>query len=121
MKALVGYSLYMVMYLLASLVIFSLLVACAGERGPQGPRGEAGPIGQPGQDGADMVVQVIDPCGQETEFDEVILRLADGRLYAFFVENRQGRMVLLDKGDFVTTDGTNCHFTVTDEGDVAWD
>lgn len=104
------------------IIAFAVASGCAPEKvvGPKGERGERGPSGPEGEDGANAVIDVIDPCGQETEFDEVILRLRDGRLYAYFIHNRHGRMVLLDAGDFITTDGTNCHFTVTEEGDVTW-
>lgn len=63
------------------------------------------------------VVEVIDPCGQETDFDEVILRLDDYVLLVYFQQGRNRRLSILISGrQYVTTDGTNCRFEVQDDG-----
>lgn len=64
------------------------------------------------------IQEVIDPCGEETEFDEVILKLASGEFLAYFALNgdaKKARLVLLDEGvNYQTTDGTSCAFIITD-------
>ncbi len=99
-------------------------------RGSDGRDGQsiAGPQGEPGQDGEQgipgqaAVLEVIDPCGDAPGiYDEVILRLANGQLLASFSENANGkntRFSILTPGSYVTTDGSNCGFTVTAEGDI---
>lgn len=64
------------------------------------------------------VIDVIDPCGAEAPFDEVLLRLADGSLVAFFQQGNNRFLANIPPGDYVTTDGTNCRFTVTEDLEV---
>lgn len=84
-----------------------------GAPGPTGPQGEPG---TPAPPTAYSVVDVIDPCGPSGGFDEVFLRLANGTVVASFSDNSAGqntRLSILVDGSFVTSDGTNCAFTVT--------
>lgn len=85
--------------------------------------------GVDGQDGQDAptndfdVVELIDPCGEETNFDEVLIRLANDQIIASFSENKNGkntRFVVLNPGTYQTTDGTNCVFTVDSNLNVSW-
>ncbi|HMK71768.1 MAG TPA: hypothetical protein VK454_00435, partial [Myxococcaceae bacterium] len=49
-------------------------------------------------------------------FDEVFLRLANGTVVASFSQDAGGtntRLSVLVDGSFVTSDGTNCAFTIT--------
>lgn len=57
------------------------------------------------------IVEVIDPCGNETAYDEVLVRMSDDVLMAFFAQHG-GRLSLLGEGSYKTTDGTNCKFDV---------
>jgi hypothetical protein len=84
-----------------------------GAPGAPGPQGEPG---TPAPPTAFSVVDVIDPCGPSGGFDEVFLRLANGTVVASFSDNAAGqntRLSILVDGSFVTSDGTNCNFSVT--------
>ena len=100
-----------------------------GQNGEDGQDGEDGMDGQDGQDGADApptpysVSEVIDPCGAESNFDEVLLKLANGAVVASFSENANGlntRFVIIGPGNYMTTDGTSCQFTVNQDLTVSW-
>jgi predicted nucleic acid-binding Zn-ribbon protein len=71
--------------------------------------------------GYNNIVSIKDPCGDGAGFDEVFLKLSNGKYLASFSENSSGkntRFSLLADGSFVTTDGTNCQFTVSGSGTV---
>lgn len=108
-----------------------------GERGPTGEVGPAGPTGTAGQDGADgsdgadgtpgadgqdAVVEVIDPCGDAPGIvDEILIHLSDGRVLRSFSDRANGkntRLSILPAGSYVTTDGSNCAFTVSADGTI---
>jgi hypothetical protein len=97
-----------------------------GQDGVQGPQGNPGPDGAPGENGSDAAPQtpiaIIDPCGDAPGiYDEVLLRLPDGRILASFSDAADGhntRFSLLGPGDFITTDGSNCLFSVDALGNV---
>lgn len=108
-------------------------VICDGLNGVDGPIGPEGPQGDPGADGEDgatpaaspyEVTQVIDPCGDASGiYDEVILKMANGTLIGSFSDNSEGRntrLSLLTPGSYVTTDGSNCHFSVSVNGSITW-
>lgn len=93
-----------------------------GIDGTDGVDGSDGLDGQAGQDGIDGVdgtsglfVALHDPCGQETQFDEVLLETRDGQFLAYLAgsSTTNSRLVLLDEGiNYTTTDGTNCKFKI---------
>lgn len=93
-----------------------------GAQGPAGPQGNPGTPGDDGVDGQDAVLEVIDPCGDAPSVvDEILLRLADGSVLCSFSANANGqntRLAILPPGSYVTTDGSNCHFTVTAQGTI---
>jgi len=110
-------------------VLAMALVGCGkeGPRGPTGfgyigPKGDKGDPGETGPAGAAAVLEVIDPCGDAAGIvDEVILRLANGQLLASFSQNASGlntRFAVITAGSYVTTDGSNCAFTVDANGNV---
>lgn len=70
--------------------------------------------GSDGLDGEDsFIVDVIDPCGQETTHDEVLLLTEDGNYLAYFSNGTDSRLSLLSEGIlYRTTDGTNCRFSI---------
>lgn len=77
-----------------------------------GTNGTNGTDGVDGLDGADSIIEVIDPCGDGPGVDEVILRLNDGRLLAWY----QGKgLSVLDPGSYVTTDEQKCRFLVGED------
>lgn len=91
---------------------------CDGQTGPQGPQGPAGPTG------TYQIISIIDPCGDASGiYDEVLLKLANGTIIASFSDNANGnntRFSLIPAGSYVTTDGSNCHFSVDGSGNVSW-
>jgi hypothetical protein len=82
----------------------------AGAPGPQGPAGEQGP---PGLNGT-FITPVL-PCPDLAgAFPEVLLCI-DETLYAVYDgngANKDVRYVELIPGNYVTTDGRGCNFTV---------
>lgn len=86
---------------------------CNGIDGVQGP---AGQDGVNGSDGKDAVAELIDPCGDAPGVvDEVLIKLADGRVLASFSANVQGlytRLAVLPPGTYMTTDGSGCVFSI---------
>lgn len=103
-------------------------LVCDGAVGAKGDQGIQGVAGQDGTDGtngtnglnADLtysIVEIIDPCGAQhpNGYDEVILKLGNGKYLASFSDNANGkntRFGVLPTGSYVTTDGTNCHFNI---------
>lgn len=70
------------------------------------------------------IVAFIDPCGNHpTKIDEVLLSLSDGSTLVSFSDSSNGlntRFSVLGAGNYVTSDGTNCHFSVLTNGSVTW-
>lgn len=62
------------------------------------------------------IVSVYDPCGDKPgKYDEVFLVLSTGEFLSSFSDNANGlntRFSKLTPGSFMTTDSTNCYFTV---------
>lgn len=71
--------------------------------------------------GYQNIVSIKDPCGPQGSYNEVFLLLSTGRYLASFSDNASGqntRFAVLTDGNFVTTDGTHCYFTVSNSGTV---
>lgn len=70
------------------------------------------------------IVGLIDPCGDAPGVhDEVFIKFQNGTIIASFSDSASGlntRFSVLTPGSYVTTDGSNCHFTVTSAGNVTW-
>lgn len=65
------------------------------------------------------VKEMIEPCPEiNVAYAEVILRMGDGTLIAFFATNG-GFLSILSDGNYITTDGKNCHFSIVN-GEVLW-
>lgn len=119
-----------------------------GKPGPIGPKGPVGSDGTDGIDGTDgqgceaayinndiiitcadstvviynnnsyMITEIIDPCGPEGQFDEVIFKTFNGTLIAHYSQGNKQFLTILSPGDYITTDGTMCHFTVSEDNEV---
>lgn len=98
-----------------------------GSQGAQGSQGETGSTGETGQQGAQgtaatesafQIVEVIDPCGKQPGFNEVLLRTADNKIIAHYADGAKQFLTILVPGNFVTTDITPCYFTVTEDMQV---
>ena len=76
--------------------------------------------GKDGVNGIDSIQEVIDPCGKQGSYDEVLLRFSDKSLYAVFYTKELAFMTLIGPGAYQTTDGTGCNFKVTDDLEVIW-
>jgi hypothetical protein len=74
--------------------------------------------GTDGEDGESPLLDIVDPCGQETQFDEVLLVYEiDGELVyiAYFQSGNNRRLAQLDEYvNYVTTDGSSCEFRIED-------
>lgn len=105
------------------------LDGAAGSDGAQGEQGLPGVQGDPGQDGSDgadapvnsmSIVSLVDPCGDTVGIqDEIGLRLASGAIIFLFTDNVNGdnsRLSALTPGSYMTTDGSNCHFSLDGSG-----
>lgn len=68
------------------------------------------------------IVETINPCGDSPSvtYEEVLLRLSDGRILAHYASGYNQFLVELLPGNYVTTDGSNCHFSITNNGHVNW-
>lgn len=68
------------------------------------------------------IVEIKDPCLDKAGvFDEVFLKLSTGQYLASFSDSSSGkntRFSVLVDGHYETTDGSDCHFSVTGGGTV---
>jgi hypothetical protein len=75
--------------------------------------GSDGKDGVDGTDGVDgLFVGYVDPCGSETQHDELLYLDRAGNVHAWF--KNVGHVILLEGVRYKTTDGTNCKFEVQD-------
>lgn len=80
--------------------------------------------GQKGEDGEDApptaysVVEILDPCGDQSGFDEVLLRTASGKWIAHFSGHGDNFLTILTPGTYRTTDSTRCEFTLNAGGQI---
>lgn len=76
-----------------------------------------------GEDGTPLaqepyeLVEVIDPC-EDHHLDEVLLRFANGQILAHYSAGNKQFFTLLTPGTYITTDGTQCRFEITEDGEV---
>lgn len=85
-----------------------------------GAKGTDGSNGKDAPPTAYSVVEMIDPCGAQSQFDEVLLRLANNQLIAHFSNGSNQFLTVIGPGSYITTDGTSCHFTIDTELGVHW-
>lgn len=85
-----------------------------------GPKGDNGYNGLNGKDGTTITAQEFCPgLGGGTGFNESYLSLG-GSLYAVYYDGSHTALVRLTPNNYVTTDGRNCHFTVTADSQVVY-
>lgn len=74
--------------------------------------------------GYKSIVDFVNPCGDTAGLvDEVLLRLSDGTILASYSDTYHGdntRFAVVPTGAYVTTDGSNCHFSVQANGSISW-
>lgn len=105
-------------------VVGGALITCTDGTSVVLWNGVDGRNGVDGQDGADApptaytVVGLVDPCGKQSSFDEVLLRLQNGDLLAHYASGNQQFLARISPGSYVTTDGTHCYFTVSNDGSI---
>jgi len=64
------------------------------------------------------VVGFVDPCGDGPGFDEVLMRMSDGSLMAYFESGKYRFLTILAPGVYRTTDSQKCKFRVTNDMEV---
>lgn len=93
-----------------------------GVNGIDGINGTNGVDGTNGTNGADgQGVEIIDPCGAESQigFDEVLIRLPDRTVIAYFKFQAYEHLTRLVPGQsYVTTDDTKCEFKIDTDGTI---
>jgi hypothetical protein len=100
--------------------LFLLLTITACGRGPKGDVGAQGPQGPKGDAGINGVVDVLNPCGPEGAFEEILLRLNTGEIIAVFDggPHKDRLVVLTYPNSYSTTDGFNCEFELDENGEL---
>lgn len=84
-----------------------------------GEQGEQGEPGAPGEESPFDIVELINPCGQEGPFDEILLRLRNGLLIAHYSHGSKQHLSIIGPGTYQTTQGNpECVFTIGPDGSV---
>ena len=65
-------------------------------------------------------IDLVDPCGHGPGYDEVLVRVSPGRLFAYFEQGGNRFLTELVPGVYQTTDAQRCVFTVHSNGAVTW-
>jgi hypothetical protein len=68
------------------------------------------------------VNSVIDPCGPQSAYDEVLLRMDNHQVIAYLIGPgaTAARLAVLPPGNYITSDGTNCYFVIHADGSVTY-
>lgn len=66
-----------------------------------------------------VINKMIDPCGNSIGYDEIILKTKDGQYLAYFENGSRRFLTKLEYGNYMTTDGTNCSFSLDANG-ITW-
>lgn len=98
----------------------SSAIVTDGAKGDKGNTGDTGATGPAGTNASGIyITEVINPCGEEFNNDEVFLRLSTGRILALYDGGaNQDRLALIAPGNYITTDAVqnkSCAFTVTND------
>jgi hypothetical protein len=99
-------------------LLLVLLVGC----GKNGKNGIDGKAGNNAVTSTYSISHVVDPCGDAPNIvDEVLLVLYNKQVLVSFSQNQSGlntRLALLPAGTYTTTDGSNCTFTLDNQGNI---
>jgi hypothetical protein len=68
--------------------------------------------------GYDSIIGYIDPCGDGTGYDEIILQTVSGQLIAYFESGSNRFLSNLPAGNYRTTDQQACNFSVDSDGNL---
>lgn len=96
------------------------LIECPGAESVVVLDGARGADGAPAPATPYTVTEVIDPCGTGPGFNEVLLRLGNGQILAHYASGATQFLTLIGPGNYVTTDGQACYFTVHSDMTVTW-
>jgi hypothetical protein len=86
--------------------------------------GKADPItitnGKDGKDGEDAIIETIYLCGNTD--GEILLRLSDGTIIAYSKDclGIKEYLTILDPGNYISSDGHNCKFTLNPDGTITY-
>lgn len=86
----------------------------AGPTGAPGPQGLPGPTGSPGPTGPQGAsgVTIVPLCPSISGSYPELLFMINGSLYGVYYDLNGAHETLVTPGNYITTDGRNCHFTV---------
>ena len=84
--------------------------------------GQDGVNGQDGRGGitAYTVTSIVDSCGKQASYDEVLLRMGNGDLMAHYSDGSKQFITVIGPGTYLTTDGTSCMFTIHPDKTITW-
>jgi hypothetical protein len=94
--------------------------------GQDGASGRDGLDGKDGKDGMDAsllpfsIVGFVDPCGPQSTYDEILIQLTNGQIVAHFSSGTRQFLASIGPGNYITTDGTGCRFTVRSDMTITW-
>lgn len=81
-----------------------------------------------GQDGVDgtsspptayTFTDIKDPCGDQVAYDEVLFHAANGQWIAHYAGGGNLQfLTIIGPGNYITTDGSSCHFTIDNLGNI---
>lgn len=60
-----------------------------------------------------QISELIDPCGPSGGYDEVLLKLGDGSIVAYFEQGSNRFLSVIVAGSYQTSDAQHCHFSVS--------
>lgn len=67
------------------------------------------------------VIDLIDPCGDGPGYDEVLVRMSNGDLVAYFEQGSNRFLTVLTRNAYYrTTDAQGCNFYLGAAGTVSW-
>lgn len=75
-----------------------------------------GTDGRDAEPSAFNIASIVDPCGKQTAYDEVLLVLQNGTVLAHYSDGAKQFLTQLTPGAYITTDGTACRFTLNANG-----
>lgn len=81
-----------------------------------------GTDGEDGESGITpyTVKEIIDPCGKQAAYDEVLVRMQNNNLLVHFASGSKQFLTTIGPGTYITTDGTSCLFTVHPDMSITW-